>query len=192
MASRTGEHAPDRSLAERLVAGDESALVEVYRTYSPAVFGLAVRVLSNEALAEEVAQDVFVRLWDKPERFDPARGTLRAYLLAMTHSRSVERVRAEESLRRRHEAAQREPAAALTVAPPESVVVERDTESAVRRALAQLPPSQRIPIEMAYFDGLSYREVADALSEPEGTVKYRIRSGMQKLRTALQAVEVAP
>lgn len=191
MASRAVGHAQDRSLAERLVAGDEAALVEVYRAFSPAVFGLAARVLSNEALAEDVTQDVFVRLWDRPERFDPSRGTLRSYLLAMTHSRAVERVRAEESLRRRHELADREPAAPSSPA-PESVAVERETESAVRRALAELPESQRIPIEMAYFDGLSYREVADALSEPEGTVKYRIRSGMLKLRTALQAVEVAP
>jgi len=187
-ARTTREHA----LCDQIAAGDERALRETYRTYAPAVFGLAVRVLGDTALAEEVTQDVFVRLWEQPERFDARRGSLRSYLLAMAHSRAVERVRSEESLRRRHEAAHRAtPAtAAVSADDPARLAVERDTETAVRRALAELPQSQRVAIELAYFDGLSYREVADALAEPEGTVKYRIRSGMQKLRSALQSVEV--
>jgi RNA polymerase sigma-70 factor, ECF subfamily len=182
--------ARDHELAARLVAGDESALREIYRANSPAVYGLAMRVLGDETLSEDVTQDVFVRLWEDPARFDPARGPLRAYLLAMTHSRAVERVRAEESLRRRHDAASRQPA--VTVDDPDRVVLARDVEVAVRQALADLPDAQRVPIEMAYFGGLSYRQVAEALDEPEGTVKYRIRMGMQKLRAALRTVGVAP
>jgi RNA polymerase sigma-70 factor, ECF subfamily len=182
--------ARDHELAARLVAGDESALREIYRAHSPAVYGLAVRVLGDESLSEDVTQDVFVRLWEDPARFDPARGPLRAYLLAMTHSRAVERVRAEESLRRRHDTASRQPA--VTVDDPDRVVLARDVEVAVRQALADLPDAQRVPIEMAYFGGLSYRQVAEALDEPEGTVKYRIRMGMQKLRAALRTVGVAP
>jgi RNA polymerase sigma-70 factor (ECF subfamily) len=184
--------ARDRALAERLVAGDEQALRESYREFSPAVFGLAQRVVANEAIAEEVVQEVFVRLWEHPDRFDPTRGPLRAYLLAMTHSRAVERVRSEDSLRRRHEFAQREALREPPVPSPEHALVDKDVSVAVRTALAALPESQRVPIEMAYFEGMSYRQVALALSEPEGTVKYRIRCGMQKLRTALRAVEVAP
>ena len=184
------DNSRDRELAARLVAGDEGALRETYRAYAPAVHGLALRVLSNEGLAEEVVQDVFVRLWEQPERFDASRGPLRAFLLAMAHSRAVERVRSEESLRRRHAVAAFQPAP--LVDEPARVLETRDAEHAVRAALAVLPDVQRVPIEMAYFDGLSYREVARELDEPEGTVKYRIRMGMQKLRAALQSVEVAP
>jgi len=184
------ENTRDRQLAARLVAGDEAALREVYREHVAAVNGLALRVLSNEALAEEVVQDVFVRLWEQPERFDSERGRLRAFLLSMTHSRAVERVRAEESLRRRHAAAEREPVERAN--DPARVAEDRDVEHSVRAALAELPESQRIPIEMAYFDGMSYREVALEMGEAEGTVKYRIRMGMQKLRAALRATGVTP
>ena len=184
------ENARDKSLAARLVAGDEAALREVYRSHAAAVNGLALRVLSNEAMAEEIVQDVFVRLWEQPDRFDPDRAPLRAFLLAMTHSRAVERVRAEESLRRRHEAAEHEPTEVAD--DPARVAEAHEIEDAVRSALAELPDDQRVPIEMAYFGGMSYRQVAAALGEAEGTVKYRIRMGMQKLRAALRTTGVSP
>ena len=190
--SRVTQRARDHALAERLAAGDEQALREAYQAYAPAVFGLAMRVVANETLAEDVVQEVFVRLWERPERFDADRGPLRAYLLAMTHSRAVERVRSEDSLRRRHELAHKDASREPEVETPEHVLVDKDVSAAVRSALATLPESQRVPIEMAYFEGMSYRQVAAALQEPEGTVKYRIRCGMQKLRTALRAAEVAP
>ena len=190
--SRVTVPARDHAWAERLTAGDEQALREAYREFAPAVFGLAIRVVANEPIAEEVVQDVFVRLWERPESFDPTRGPLRAYLLAMTHSRAVERVRSEDSLRRRHEFAHREAHTEAPVENPEHLLVDKDVSAAIRTALAALPQSQRVPIEMAYFEGMSYRQVAVALEEPEGTVKYRIRCGMQKLRTALRAAEVGP
>jgi len=181
----------DHDWSQRLVAGDESALREAYREHAPVVLGLAKRVLGNETLAEDVMQEVFVRLWEQPDRFDPRRGRLRSYLLAMTHSRAVERLRAEDSQRRRVEAARREP-----VDPTTSEVgrglAQDEAGSAVRRVLAELPNEQRVAIQMAYFDGFSYREVAVALAEPEGTVRSRIRAGMQKMRAALQAEEVSP
>jgi RNA polymerase sigma-70 factor (ECF subfamily) len=183
----------ERELAWRLVAGDEAALRDTYRTYAPAVYGLALRVLRDPTLAEDVTQDVFVRLWEHPDRFDPDRGQLRSYLLAMTHSRAVERVRAEDSRRRRHEAAAAEAQVVMpAVDEPGRELTTSETACAVRNALDDLPDDQRIPIEMAYYEGLSYRQVAEKLQEPEGTVKYRIRSGMQKLRGALRALEVAP
>jgi RNA polymerase sigma-70 factor (ECF subfamily) len=182
--------AHDHEVARLLVAGDEQALRQLYRQYAPAVHGLARRVLANDALAEEVMQDVFVRLWQSPERYDPERGSVRSYLFATTHSRAVERVRAEDSIRRRTEAAAREPQ--TNVDEPDRDLVTRDVQVAVRAALASLPDEQRVAIEMAYYEGLSYRDVAAALAEPEGTVKYRIRSGMQKMRAALQTGEVVP
>ena len=148
-------------------------------------------MLGNAALAEDVMQDVFVRLWEHPDRFDPGRGRLRTYLLAMTHSRAVDRLRAEDSQRRRLEAAGREHVQAAAPIPRDASDAA-DSSSAVRRVLAELPNDQRVAIEMAYFGGLSYRDVAVALAEPEGTVRYRIRAGMQKMRAALQAEEVSP
>jgi len=188
--SSPGE-SPDRDWSRRLIAGDEHALREAFRAHAPAVLGLATRVLGNEAAAEDVLQDVFVRLWERPETFDPARGRLRSYLLAMTHSRAVERLRAEDSQRRRAEALRRDAVTTTAIEPGDDLAVQT-TGTAVRRALAGLPPDQRAPIEMAYFGGLSYREVAVALDEPEGTIRYRIRAGMQKMRAALQAEEVWP
>jgi RNA polymerase sigma-70 factor (ECF subfamily) len=141
--------------------------------------------------AEDVLQEVFVRLWERPDTYDADRGSLRSYLLTMTHSRAVERLRAEASQRRRRAAAEREPA--YTIAPdPGDDLALRTTGAAVRHALAGLPAEQREPIEMAYFGGMSYREVAVALDEPEGTIRYRIRAGMQKMRAALQREEVWP
>ena len=191
MARALTVNSGDRALLARLVVGEEAALRETYRTYAPAVFGLALRVLGSDGLAQEVTQDVFVRLWEQPTRFDPERGQLRAYLLAMAHSRAVERVRSEESQRRRRDAASRE-RPMNAPADPAHIVTARADGDAVRKALADLPEDQRVAIEMAYFDGLSYREVADSLGEPEGTVKYRIRSGMQKMKAALQSAEVVP
>jgi len=187
---RVPEQSRDRELAARLVAGDESALREAYRLYAPAVHGLAVRVLANQALAEEVVQDVFVRLWEHPQQFDVKRGAIRSFLLSMTHSRAVERVRSEASQQRRTSELGRQPE--RTGDDPAQLLETEEAERAVRSALADLPEVQRRPIEMAYFDGLSYREVARELNEAEGTVKYRIRMGMQKLRAELRALEVLP
>ena len=185
------EESSDGAWARGLVAGEESALREVYREHAPAVMALARRVLGNPALAEDVMQEVFVRLWEQPERYDPARGRLRAYLLAMTHSRAVERLRAEESQRRRIEAARRQPRDPAASDPTRALQAQ-DSAVAVRRVLAELPGDQRTAIELAYFGGLSYRDVAVALDEPEGTIRYRIRAGMKKMRAALQAEEVSP
>jgi len=188
--SNVSDVSPDRAWSQRCIAGDEGALREVFREHAPAVLGLAVRVLGNETIAEDVMQEVFIHLWEHPEGFDPARGRLRSYLLAMTHSRSVDRLRVEDSQRRRIETAQRQPVE--NNPDPTHRLVSVDAHAAVRSALARLPQEQRIPIEMAYFGGLSYRDVAVALDEPEGTVRYRIRAGMQKMRASLQAQEVSP
>jgi RNA polymerase sigma-70 factor, ECF subfamily len=189
--SQVPEVSPDRDWSQRLVAGDEGALREAYREHASAVLGLAKRVLGNETLAEDVMQEVFVRLWEQPDRFDPRRGRLRSYLLAMAHSRAVERLRAEDSQRRRLDASRRQPVDPTGFDVGRALAAQ-ETESAVRRVLADLPTEQRVAIQMAYFDGLSYREVAVVLGEPEGTVRSRIRSGMQKMRAALQAEEVSP
>jgi RNA polymerase sigma-70 factor (ECF subfamily) len=161
----------------------QDALAEAYRRHAGAVFGLALRVLADRALAEEIVQEVFLRLWDHPDRFDAERGSLRSYLLAQCHGRAVDVVRSETSRRAREDRQHRQRAEAgydLEHEVWDIVVADH-----VREALDQLPDGERQAIELAYFGGATYREVATMLDQPEGTVKTRIRSGLRRLRTGL-------
>ena len=164
----------------------QEALAEAYRRHAGAVFGLARRLLSDQALAEEVVQEVFLRLWNDPARFDPARGTLRSYLLAQTHGRSVDLVRSEGARRAREEREARSTAEGGYDL--EHEVWDLTTAEQVRQAMLALPEGERSAIELAYFRGLTYREVAVRLEEPEGTIKSRIRAGLKRLRGELAAV----
>jgi RNA polymerase sigma-70 factor (ECF subfamily) len=173
----------DARLARGIVDRDEQALAETYRRHGAACFGLARRVLFDRALAEEVVQELFVRLWNRPERYEPGRGSLRSFLIAQAHGRSVDLLRAETARRRREEREARQ-----RFAEPmdlEREVVNITEAEAVRDALASLPDGERVAIELAYFGGHTYREVATLLNEPEGTVKSRIRAGMLRLRAVL-------
>ena len=166
----------------------QEALAEAYRRHAGAVFGLSRRLLSDQTLAEEVVQEVFLRLWNDPARFDPARGTLRSYLLAQTHGRSVDLVRSEGARRAREEREARSTAEGGYDL--EHEVWDLSTAEQVRQALNALPAGERSAIEMAYFRGLTYREVAVHLGQPEGTVKSRIRSGLKRLRGELAAAGI--
>ncbi len=158
----------------------EAALAEAYRRHAPAVFGLARRVTGDPGEAEDVTQEIFVRLWDRPDRFDPTRGSLRTFLLTSAHSRAVDAVRARASrLRREEREARRTAAAGYDVDREAWDLVVADH---VARAMGTLPEAEREAIELAYFGGHTYREVADLLTAPEGTVKSRIRKGLAHLR----------
>lgn len=161
----------------------QDALSEVYRRHAGAVLAVARRVLGDRQRAEEVVQEVFVRLWNQPERFDPDRGTLRAYLLSQAHGRTIDLLRSDNSRRLREErdarrVATREYDLELEVA--DMVVAEQ-----VRSAVGSLTEPEREAVQLAYFGGHTYREVARLLGEPEGTVKSRIRNALTKLRRQL-------
>lgn len=159
------------------------ALAEAFRRHSGSVFALARRLLGDSAQSEEVVQEVFLRLWNRPDAFDPERGSLRSYLLAQCHGRAVDALRSDVSRRRREDREAQRTAA-------DSYDVEREVGDIivaehVREALTVLSPGEREAIELAYFGGYTYREVAGLLGQPEGTVKSRIRSGMTRLRQGL-------
>jgi RNA polymerase sigma-70 factor (ECF subfamily) len=161
----------------------EDALAEAYRRHAGAVYALARRVLNESPAAEEVVQEVFLRLWNSPDKFDPERGSLRSFLLAQAHGRAVDGLRSETSRKRREERDARSTAEAgydLEHEVWDLVVADR-----VKTALDQLPGDERRAIELAYFGGHTYREVATMLGNPEGTVKSRIRSGLRRLRSHL-------
>jgi RNA polymerase sigma-70 factor, ECF subfamily len=179
--------ASDPDLVAAVARGDEQAVAEVYRRYSGAVWAVAQRVCVDRASAEDVCQTVFVELWRRPERFDPGRGKLRSWLVAQGHARAVDVVRSETARQRRQERAAR-----LAPTPPPSGDVEAASLLAsladhVRRALDRLAADDRDAIVLAYFGGHSYRETASLLGAPEGTVKSRIRRGLEGLRRLLEA-----
>ena len=161
----------------------QEALAEAYRRHAGAVYGLARRLLSGDALAEEIVQEVFLRLWEQPEKFDPGRGSLRSYLLAQCHGRSVDSLRSESSRRRREERDLRR--TAESGYDLEHEVWDLAVAEQMGSALAELPDGERRAIELAYFGGHTYREVATLLGEPEGTVKSRIRTGLKRMRAEL-------
>jgi RNA polymerase sigma-70 factor (ECF subfamily) len=172
-------------LLARVRAGDEYALAAVYDLHAGLVFGLARRVTRDEQLAAEITQDVFAYLWELPGRVDLSRGSLRSYLAVVTHRRAVDEVRRNER-RVRIEAS----TAAPTYADgPESSVVEASAAAWGREqltsALTALPDDQRRAIELAYYDGLTYRQVASVLGIPEGTAKSRLRLAIARLRAVL-------
>lgn len=181
----SGSEMSDAALVVALARYDQAALATVYERHSGAVFALARRLVRDRALAEEVTQEIFLRLWNRPERFDPERGALRSFLLADTHGRSIDMLRSELARKDREEREARiAPAAPKTV---EGEVLSRVTSESVRAAIAALKDGERQAIELAYFGGLTYREVAKQLGEPEGTIKSRIRSGMARLRVELKS-----
>jgi RNA polymerase sigma-70 factor, ECF subfamily len=168
----------DRRIVERLLAGDDQALVLAYNTYGAYVYRLARRVTAHEQAARDITQDVFVHLWERPDSIDLNRGSLRTFLGIMCHHRAVDLVRREERRRTRETLAgvRVEPQVDVAEAASAAVSAKR-----VRTALAALPEHQRVPLTLAYFDGLTYRQVARALNIPEGTAKSRLRHALQAL-----------
>jgi RNA polymerase sigma-70 factor (ECF subfamily) len=177
------EAAGEGALVAAIGRWQDDALAEVFRRHSGAVHGLARRVLGSASLAEEVTQDVFLGLWKQPEQFDVGRAPLRTLLLTKAHSRAVDLVRAESA---RHAREQRTASDRATAGYDlDHYVWDLAVADQVKSAVETLPEGERQAIELAYFGGQTYRDVASFLGEPEGTIKSRIRSGLRRLRALL-------
>jgi RNA polymerase sigma-70 factor (ECF subfamily) len=186
---------PDESLAKLVAEGNEKALETLYDRYARQAIGLAYRILGQMELAEEVAQEAFLKFWEKPELYRTERGRFFSWLLSSVHNRAInERRRSSFRLNVSADAGtpnEEIPSIIGRLADdspdPHELVWTQVQLSAVRKALAQLSMPQRKVIELAYFSGLNQREIAETLGEPLGTVKTRIRLSLQKLRSILQA-----
>jgi RNA polymerase sigma-70 factor (ECF subfamily) len=182
----------DDELMDRLAGRDLAAFEALYDRYGDLVYSVSIRVVGDAHVAQDVTQDVFLRVWRKPDYFDQGRGKFVTWLLSVARNRSIDE-RRSHGRRLRHEAL---PSATEEedVVPstderddPALMTVLQDERRAVRDAMRVLPPEQRLPIQLAYFGGLTQQEIANQLGHPLGTVKTRIRLGMQKMRGVLEA-----
>jgi RNA polymerase sigma-70 factor (ECF subfamily) len=182
---RISESSEDRDLWAALLDQREEALSEVYRRFGQKVYRTAFGVLRRSELAEDVVQEVFVRIWQRPERFDPSRGSLGGFLQLDAHGRSVDLLRSERARADREIREQQLSASSSSPMSLEEEVMKRISSERIRDALETLEADERLPIALAFFQGHSYRRVAEALDLPEGTVKSRIRRGMSRLKELL-------
>ena len=171
----------DVRLRDALIAGSEGALAEVYDTCGPLVYGMALHITRDRGAAQDIAQEVFVDLWQRPERFDPGRAGLRGWLCMIARRRGI------DWLRRRTKEHARLSVTDLASTGFEDDVLTSTAHKQVRRAVAELPMSHRQAIFLAYYHGLTYREVAKALSIPEGTAKWRLRNALRRIGEQLTA-----
>jgi len=183
--------ARDRELLARLRGGDEDAFRGLFDRYAPTAMALALRVVRQAHLAEEIVQEAFMAVWKNPDGYDGDRGSVRAWLMGTVHHRAVDLVRREEAHRRRAEDAI--PGAYEEQVDHADEVVEAiglpEERRIVRAALAELPDEQRQVLEMMYFDGRSQTQIAEATGLPLGTVKSRALLGMRRMRGALEGIE---
>jgi RNA polymerase sigma-70 factor (ECF subfamily) len=180
--------ADERSDAELLVLvarREQLALAALYDRYGGRVFALAMRLLGDRQAAEEVAQDVFLRIWQRADTFQPGASSVLAWLLAITRNRSIDELRSRRGAARRQETAEMPGAPAGAADDPQRRAEERLLADDVRRVIVDLPARQRRAVELAIFGGLTHSEVAAALGAPLGTVKSWLRQGLRQIRGAL-------
>ncbi len=188
----------DEALIARLAAGDTAALGLVYDRYASAVLSLAARILGDRQLAEDLLQEVFVRVWQRAATYQGTRGKPLTWVLGIAHNLAIDEVRRRQ--RRPAEAGERDEEGQIAAfqtlaaddADPADLAWERLRRDQILAALGQLPPTQRVLIELAYFEGYTQSQLATRLGEPLGTIKTRMRLAAQKLRELLRdlALEV--
>jgi RNA polymerase sigma-70 factor (ECF subfamily) len=188
MLDRQTTEASQAQLLRRIAGQDRQALAEFYDLTAGTLFSTAIRILGDAHEAEEVIQDAFLQIWGKAATFDAALGAPFYWALSITRNRAIDRLRARQRrVRLADELHEATAAESPPFAPPFPSALSEEEIAAVRAAVSGLPGEQRQAIEMAFFGGLTHVEIAEALGEPLGTIKARIRRGMLKLRESLQA-----
>lgn len=181
----------DASLAQRIRSGDREALGDLYDRYASVALATALRVVSDRQRAEDVVHDAFLAVWRKIDRFDPARGTLRAWLLTVVRNRAIDRIRAD---RVGPDIDELDEQSLLSSGPNPTwdEAIQRLSAGRLRAAVDALPAEQRTAIELAYFGGRTYREIAVLTGVPQGTANGRLRLALARLRDTLAGTEAAP
>lgn len=179
-------------ILDALIQKDENVFENVFHLYSGACLNLSRKVLRSDARAHDVVQNVFVHLFEKPERFDPTRGSIKTFLLTQCRSRSIDLIRSETA-RSKREIVQYDNLALSRngniSSNTESIILNLSLSDEVKSALNQLGDDEKEVIVLSYYQGLTYRETAEKLQLPEGTVKSRIRSGLKKLKVYLKDLQ---
>lgn len=196
----TGRHSvdytrlDDQALMRLIAHAQEDALSELYDRYNRLVYSIAVNAVSDPSLAEEISQEVFMRIWENADSYRPDQGKVVTWMASITRYRSIDTIRRQKV---RPEGNQSPWVESHSLDTPDPINLEGEVERIERRdrvrvAIAQLPKEQKVALAYAYFQGYSHREIAAALDEPVGTIKTRIRLGMQKLRQALNEENGTP
>lgn len=183
----------DVGLMQQIAAGDAEAFRRFYRKYSTVTFSLCLRVLRDRPDAEDVLADVFLELWRKSERYDPSKGSPYTYLMVLTRSRALDALRRRQRLPRQGHGGQEDGSGTIESTPGGDAEADvqaatKEAQRRVRHLLATLPTVQRQALELAYYEGLSHRQIAERLELPLGTAKSHIRGAMAKLRGRLKDV----
>lgn len=179
----------DRALREQLVAGAQDALAHAYDSHSGMVYGLALRITRDPCAAEDIVQEVFVGLWEHPEAYDPDRGPLAPWLGTITRRRAIDRLR-REAVRHRSLVAVAAERGQLEHPDVAEEAATADVARLVRTAVRELPEPHRLAVTLAYYDGLTYRQVAETLGIPEGTAKSRLRAALRGMATRLAELSI--
>jgi len=178
---------PEESvLLDRVRARDADALLALYRMHGPRVFSLAYRVIGDRGAAEEIVQDTFWKLWQRPEMFDPQRGVLIAWLYTISRNLALDRKRKENRRPSGHVMTTVEGRLNAAMVPEMAAMADPSMSRAMRNAMDSLPTEQRNVIDLAYFEGMTQTEIAGRLGAALGTVKTRLRLGLSKLREAMR------
>jgi RNA polymerase sigma-70 factor, ECF subfamily len=176
------------SLLDRCGQGDQQAFAQLYDATAPRAYGVALRVVRDHKLAEDITQEAYLELWRGCRRYDRARGSAIGWLMTIVHRRAVDRVRSAQATTRREETYLQRELATAELDTTSAAVVTLVEARRVRAALALLSPAQQQAISLAYFEGLTHNQVAATLGAPLGTVKSRIRDGLLRLREALDSL----
>jgi RNA polymerase sigma-70 factor, ECF subfamily len=177
----------DATLVQQLLQRDMRAFEQLYDRHCRLVYGLVFRIVQQAGTAEEIVQDVFLQLWRNAAQYDASRGPFLPWLLTMARNRALDNLRLKSERQRRREDPTEELPGVCAVPQFEKELDEKRRASRIRELLTSLQPQQKRAIELAYFEGLTHTEIADALKEPLGTVKSWIRNGLLRLREGLQA-----